>query len=166
MRRINRWLLNGYKINKDSSDAIVYYNRSGKNYYKVYYKYDDIAAVNPTFSKEDFDSLKKISDDSYEDIDKGDHAESRRCYLVDDYSTYGNKADIRYAEKIRTDELAGQLNNALDLLTKTQRRRLLLYFVHKKSTRKIAKLEKVDHKAVLDSINAARAKIKAYFGRL
>jgi len=113
-----------------------------------------------------FQCWKETSEKEYTDINKADHAESRRCYLVDDFSLYRAKPDKAYGEKVKSDKLAEQLNNALELLTDTQKRRLYLYFSDKKSLRQIAELEHVDHKTVFDSINAARAKIRDYFDKL
>ena len=52
-------------------------------------------------------------------------------------------------------ELVKQLHAAMDKLTVTQRRRLMLYFYHGFSYRKIAEMEKVNHMTVSESVARA-----------
>ena len=52
-------------------------------------------------------------------------------------------------------ELVKQLHAAMDKLTETQRRRLILYYYHGLTYRRIAEIEKVDHKAVITSVARA-----------
>ena len=52
-------------------------------------------------------------------------------------------------------ELVKQLHAAMDKLTEIQRRRLILYFYHDLTYRRIAEIEKVDHKAVITSVARA-----------
>jgi len=52
-------------------------------------------------------------------------------------------------------ELVKQLHAAMDKLTVTQRRRLMLYFYHGFSYRKIAEMEKVNHTTVSESVARA-----------
>jgi len=52
-------------------------------------------------------------------------------------------------------ELIKQLHAAMDKLTETQRRRLILYFYHDMTYRRIAEIERVDHKAVVSSVARA-----------
>ena len=175
----NRWISNDFEVNKDNQDAVVYQSVMGT----IYVNKDDIPDVDPEIAGEYFRNWieadpernvagayfqfwKEISDKGYGDIYNDDHTESRRCYLINDFSPYEDKADKTYAEKVRSAKLAEQLNTALELLTDTQRRRLHQYYSDKMSVRKIADLEHVDHKTVFDSIKAARAKIKDYFEKL
>jgi len=175
----NRWFTNDFTANKANENAVVYRSVMGR----IYVRQGDIPDVDPKAAgeyfrrwiEEDpkrdvpgayFQCWKETSDKEYGDINNNDHTESRRCYLIDDYAPYEHKADKTYAEKVRTAKLAEQLNNAFELLTDTQKRRLYLYFSDKMSLRKIAALEHVDHKTVLDSINAAQAKIRDYFDKL
>ena len=174
-----RWLSNGSRGKKAKKDAFVYRSVMGT----IYVNRDDIPDVDPETAGEYFrqwlaadpdrdkpgayfQCWKEKSDEEYMDINKADHAESRRCYLVDDFSLYRAKPDKAYGEKLKSDKLAEQLNNALKLLTDTQKRRLYLYFSDKKSLRQIAELEHVDHKTVFESIKEAEAKIRGYFDKL
>ena len=175
MRKI-RVLFNDSRINKANEDAIAYPSVTGT----IYIRQGDITEIDPAFAAEyslhwmDIDPVpdvakayfrhwKNTSDAEYRKIDKDDHTESRRCYLIDDYSPYEYKADKTYAEKVRSAKLAEALDEALTLLTPTQRRRLFLYHVDKKTLRKIAEEECVDHKVVQRSIDAAEKKIRGYF---
>ena len=178
MRKI-RVFFNDSRINKVNKDAIAYPSATGT----IYVRQGDITEIDPAFAEEYsrlwmetdivpdvakayFRHWKNTSDAAYREIDKDDHIESRRCYLVDDFTRYGDKTDKTYAEKVRSAELAEHLSKALDLLTSTQRRRLYLYFSDGMPLRKIAEREHVGHKTVLDSINAARIKIINYFEKL
>jgi len=150
---------NDFEVNKSVEDAIVYQSATGR----IYIRHEDIQAEKQGYSKEAFCLLKKDSDEIYTQTESADHIERRRCYFVDDFSRYEKKADMSYKEKNILDKLNLQLDEAIKLLTDTQKRRLNLHYSCGMSLRKIAKLEKVDHKAVYNSIAVAQKKIRDYF---
>ena len=157
-----RWCFNDFEFNDDVEDAIVYRNATDT----IYIRHEDIMAEKKDYSADAFLSLKKSSDEIYAQIENGDHAERRRCFLVDGYSSYEDKTVMSYDEKVRLESLAIHMDNAMELLTEAQKRRLDLYFTCKMSMREIAKRENVDHKAVQRSIAAAQKKIRDYFIKL
>jgi len=160
----HRGRLNDYEVNRSEyeADAIVYQSATGR----IRVWHEDIAAEKKDFSEEAFLSLKEESNEIYAEIESGDHAERRRCYLVDEFSRYACKASASYGEKARTERLAMHMDNALELLTEAQKRRLDLYYSSKMTLRKIAEQEHVDHKAVQRSLAAAQKEIKDYFLKL
>jgi len=52
-------------------------------------------------------------------------------------------------------ELVKQLHAAMDKLTETQRRRLILYYYHGLTYRRIAEIEKVNFKTISESVARA-----------
>ena len=155
----NRWRFNDFEVNKSDEKAIIYRSATGN----IIIRHKDIAAVKRGFTKKAFKKLKKISDEVYGEIYKSDHAEARRCFLTDDYSVYEDKAYITRTEKIISDKLSQQLDEAMELLTETQKRRFDMCFSSGMTLRKIAEQEKVDFKAVHRSVKAAQKKIQDYF---
>lgn len=61
-----------YALNK-VSEGIVYRNADGSI---VEITFEKIAAEDPTFTKEDFENLKKFSDELYHEEEKGDNLEA------------------------------------------------------------------------------------------
>jgi len=155
----NRFCFNDHAVNKADEYSIVYQNGNRR----ISIKSDDIPVAEMTECKLTFEELKKDLDKTFKDICNGDHTEARRCFLIDDYSAYEDKAYIGHTEKLRSAKLNQQLNEAMELLTETQKRRFDMYFLSGMTLRKIAEQEKVDFKAVHRSVKAAQKKIQDYF---
>lgn len=109
------------------------------------------------------DEIGTIILDSRRKEKSRDRMEERHCYSMDAIEYEG----MEYAdERTPETELISKINNrrlanALDQLTPIQSERLLK-LASGMSVRKIAESEGKDHKTVLESINAARKKIKKF----
>jgi RNA polymerase sigma factor (sigma-70 family) len=90
--------------------------------------------------------------------------ERSHCYSLDaiDYEGLEYAADTTPETEMTNKEDAARVNTALDKLTETQQRRLLL-LADGLSMREIARREGVDHRAIRESIEAARKKFKKNF---
>lgn len=152
-----------YAINK-VREGIVYRNADGSI---LEITFEKIATDNPSFTIEDFKKLKQFSDDLYHEEEKGDNLQAHYVKSLFDENVFGESYSVPSFE----DELIKQNNEiyftammegALNTLTQTQRRRLLMAYIKGLSAREIARLEGANHKSVLESLNAAKRKIKKF----
>lgn len=154
-----------YGLNKNSK-GIVYRYADG-NITEI--TFEKISATDPTFTEEAFEELKKISKELYHDELISDH----HYFNYVTATINGENAENWIATKTLEDELFERIENQqikkelrtilFTRLTENQRRRLLLNVIKGLSEREIAEMELVDRRAVHDSIEAARKKIKKYF---
>ena len=88
----------------------------------------------------------------------------RRCYSLDDVDFEGEDfADDRTPESLFMEQLYNEhIKETLDKLSETQRRRLLM-LASGMSLHDIAKAERIDYRAVYDSIKQARIKFLKNF---
>lgn len=93
-----------------------------------------------------------------------DRKERYHCYSLDaiDYEGLEYAADTTPENETARKEDTMRINAALDKLSETQQRRLLM-LADGLSIREIARREGVDHRAVRESIEAARKKFKKNF---
>lgn len=93
-----------------------------------------------------------------------DRKERYHCYSLDaiDYEGLEYAADTTPENETARKEDTARVNAALDKLSETQHRRLLM-LADGLSIREIARREGVDHRAVRESIEAARKKFKKNF---
>lgn len=116
-------------------------------------------------SIEEFDALKKFSDESLHDEDIGEiYAFRGRVPMEDVENTIAASTTIEGDPPCKTLEDAMRMVDALGL-TPVQRRRFLLY-CKGMSTYEIAEIEGVDQKAVWFSIEAAMNKRKNFLRNL
>ena len=116
-------------------------------------------------SIEEFDALKKFSDESFHDEDNLEVNEWRgRIPLEDVENTIAASTTIEGEPDPKTLKDALLLVEALDL-TADQRRRFLLA-CRGMTTYEIAEIEGVNHSSVVRSIQAARAKRDAFLKKL
>ena len=130
----------------------------------------DYLAENPGKTAEDFKALKEFSDADYlnqvrrenastkKDVPIGDLIETDACAVPSaEYSVVD--------EPVEVERLEARLNlakGALDKLTEVQRRRYIQYHGHGLSTRKIAEIEGVEQRTVMDSLEWAEKKIRKF----
>lgn len=153
-----------YAINKVSK-GIVYRNADGSI---LEITFEKIAADNPSFTIEDFEKLKQFSDDLYHKEEKGDNLQAHYVKSLFDENIFSESYSTPSCEDElikHNDEIcsAARVEKALDTLTQIQRRRLLMAYIKGLSAREIARLEGTNHKSVLESLNAAKGKIKKFF---
>lgn len=152
-----------YAINKVSK-GIVYRNADGSI---LEITFEKIAENNPSFTKKDFEKLKQFSDDLYHEEEKGDNLQAHYVKLPFDENVFSEPSStpsledeiIRHNDEIH---FTARIEGALNTLTQTQRRRLQMAYIKGLSAREIARLEGTNHKSVLESLNAAKRKIKKY----
>ena len=152
-----------YILNKFSQN-IVY--RFGDKVKEV--TLDDFLRDNPSFTKENFDSYKKISDEMFHDEDNSDNYFYKKKLSINtmDESKF-TRVESRLDEMIAEEEKQELLEITYQILqygkiTKIQKRRFLLY-INGSSTRQIAQSEEVSQMAIWKSINAINKKIKNIF---
>ena len=155
-----------YGINK-YSEGIVYRYADG---HSITITFEMIAAVNPTFTQDDFDKIKAFSDDFYRREAK---AECNQSYYVkssldeninsDWLSTISLEAELfeKWDKHLYMAKAYEAINS---ILTPIQRKRLLLH-IKGLTTRQIADAEGNTQTAVWKSITAATAKIKKYLSK-
>ncbi|MEA4900561.1 RNA polymerase sigma factor [Desulfitobacterium sp.] len=93
-----------------------------------------------------------------------DRKERYHSYSLDaiDYEGLEYATDTTPETEMSSRDDAAQVNAALDKLSETQQRRLLM-LADGLSIREIARREGVDHRAIRESIDAARKKFKKNF---
>ena len=132
-------------------------------------RFEDISATDPTFTEEAFKELKAISNELYHEEDVSDMHYYKYIKATLDGEDAGNWVSTKtleeeFFEQIENIQIKKELHTILlTRLTENQRRRLLLHVLKGLSERQIADLELVDRRAVHDSIEAARKKIKKFF---
>lgn len=154
-----------YAINKVRK-GIVYRNADGSI---LEVTFEKIAKENPQFTMEDFEKLKMLSDELYHEEAKNDW--NYHYHITNDLdenhssdwiSTLSLEDEIigRNDEKVFTPKLLVAINT---LLTPIQQRRLKMYLFERRTYREIAKSEKTNVRAIWESIELAKKKIKKFF---
>lgn len=172
---------NGFAQNKENSN-ITYRFADGSTVVITETEYNAQIAGYAGFQTDkapappDFETLKAVSDDIYEQEDRGWNAGTKKNMLYDmmdgdeyRYGVYDPSPEELYfdaldaPEKERNDyERSVLAERALDKLTESQRRRYILHAVDGLSTWRIAELEGKDQKTVYESLVAAKKKIKKF----
>ena len=132
-------------------------------------RFEDISASDPTFTEAAFKELKELSNEIYHDEAVSDHYYYNYVKATLNGEDVGNwiattTLEDEFFEKITSLQIKKELRKILfTRLTENQRRRLLLNVLKGMTEREIAEMELVDRRAVHDSIEDARKKIKKYF---
>lgn len=153
-----------YALNKVRK-GIVYRNADGSI---LEVTFEKIAKDNPKFTVEDFEKLKKLSDELYHEEEKSDNLQAHYVKAsLDNYvsdklpSTMSVEEDLLLKEE--EDLYIKKFQKAIDtLLTPIQKKRLFLSCFRKMSVREIAKIEGSNFTAVAKSIRTAKNKIKIF----
>lgn len=154
-----------YALNKRSS-GIVYQFADGI----VEITFEDYIRENPDKTMEDFLALKAISDEIYQQQFSRDRAQTRReLPLYDCAQITAESAEQVMERKVRLRELEAvrmRLEQFIGsgLLTETQERRFRLYCIKGLSTRQIARVEKVAHQSVWESLQYCQKKFQKFLG--
>jgi len=160
---------NDYALNKQS-DGIIYRFADGSFFTVTLASY---LAENPGKTEDDFYRLKELSDSDYLERDRREYQQIRknvsfeRITEADIYSlALQDETAVNALENTeqRQDKIE-LLNEALNTLTETQRRRYLMHHVEGLSTHKIAEIEMKDHKSIHECLQASEKKIKKYFSK-
>lgn len=152
-----------YALNRNKK-AIVYENADGT---VLEITFEKIAAGNPEFTEEDFEKLKKFSDQIYLEEQRGDVTYHRHVKStideVDDLSKFATESFENELLNSLEDESLGEIiRDYMDeKLTEVQRRRFLM-FLNGITTVKIAEIEGCNQNAVWESIQGARKKLKKF----
>lgn len=153
-----------YAINKFSK-GIVYKNADGSI---IEVTFEKIAKDNPSFTQEDFEKLKRLSDELYHEEAKNDcnYYHHHTSDLADYHSSKQLSALSLEDEIIAHDDeivFSKRLQKAINtLLTPTQKRRLILHCFCKMTYREMAELENASAMSICESIQAAQKKIKNF----
>lgn len=128
---------------------------------------EDFMRENPNKNEADFAKLKAISDEIYFRQDRQENAQSKKTVSINNleetvfFMASPDENFIAAVEQAESQTQKLQLAQAiLDKLTEVQRRRYILHRVKSLSTWKIAKMEDVAQRSVMDSLEAAEKKIK------
>lgn len=153
-----------YGLNKNRK-GIVYRNADGST---LEITFEKISATDPTFTKDDFEKLKSFSDEMYHEEAKADynyHHCVKGSYdsFEDSHWLQTDCLEDELFKRADEQEFTKKIHTAIsNLLTETQKRRLLLHAFRGLTIREIAKREGSTQKSVWESINAAQAKIKKF----
>jgi DNA-directed RNA polymerase specialized sigma24 family protein len=135
------------------------------------YSADDYIADNPGTTAEDFDALKKLSDDDYHEQKLHDYNTTHLNWNVEWAEDKGlcftrSPEDVLIA-RITAEEYARKrmrqvklVKKALSAMTEVQRRRYILHAAYGLTTREIAEKEGTSHVAIVYSLEGADKKIK------
>lgn len=153
-----------YALNKVRK-GIVYRNADGSI---LEVTFEKITKDNPKFTVEDFEKLKRLSDELYHEEEKSDNLQAHYVKAsLDDYvsdklpSTMSVEEELLLKEE--EDLYIKKFQEAIDtLLTPIQKKRLFLSCFRKMSVREIAKIEGSNFTAVAKSIRTAKNKIKIF----
>lgn len=154
-----------YAINKVCK-GIVYRNADGSI---LEVTFEKIAKENPQFTLEDFKKLKTLSDELYHEEAKNDW--NYHYHVTNDLDENHSSdwiSTLSLEDEIikRSDEkaFAEKLRIAIStLLTPIQQRRFKMFLFERFTYREIAKFEKTNIRAVWESIDLAKKKIKKFF---
>jgi hypothetical protein len=157
-----------YALNKHS-DGIVYSFADGS---KFTVRLTDYLAENPHKTEDDFRRLKELSDSDYFERDRSGYRQSWKDTPIGELSETvlcsvpSPETEIIDApeEARRKRKRAVLAQKVWDKLTEIQRRRYRMYHVSGMTTRKIAEIEGVDQRTVMDSLEWAEKKIKKFLG--
>lgn len=148
-----------YALNKTEPHAIVFKTAAGA-YIRLHR--EDFS------SEEEFQRWKDWSDRDYHMAEKANHLyydhKTPLCEPLEDKSTETLESKILEKENhLQRHRLYALLIEGLGTcLSKTQRRRLLLYRVGGQAMRQIAKAENVSFQTIARSIHAAEKKVKKF----
>lgn len=140
-----------YALNKRSRDSIVCKSVTGEN---IHIRRED-------FSNDDeFEHWKAWSDADYYATEKLDRRQLDQCFvLVEGYDGRSPSAeDILLENEKEGDNMLGE--QIRSSLTKTQYRRIILYYYYKLSESKIAGLEGVGQRRISTSLTLGKKKLK------
>ena len=153
-----------YAINKVRK-GIVYRNADGSI---LELTFEKIAAENPEFTAEDFEKLKKLSDELYHDEEKSDNLQANYVKslfdendVIDTYAV--PSCEDAMLNKYDSEYLTARIEKALSSLTQTQRRRVIMAYIQGLSACEIARMEGIRQQSVSESLNAAKKKIQEFF---
>lgn len=147
-----------YAINKFSK-SIVY--RFANQIKEV--TLEDFLSDSPSHTPEQFEQLKKISDEIYLQQVTDENAQTaKNTPLTDNIATESPEELLIASIDIEQgrNEARIKLRIVLSSLTKVQYRRLLLHEVKGLTTREIAAKEGVSHQSVVECLSSAKKKIK------
>ena len=153
-----------YGINKNSK-GIVYRYADGS---VLEITFEKIAAGNPSFTKEDFDKIKELSDKFYHEEAKADcnyhhHVTGSYDNVEDSVWLAPESLEDELMKRADEAEFSNKIRDAIaTMLTATEKRRFLLYAFRGLTTREIAQREETSHIAVWKSICNAQKKIKKF----
>lgn len=125
-------------------------------------------AENPDKTEVDFAELKALSDSDYFERDRGDCRQTWKNVSLDKVGELADCAAPDPEDEVisKPEQAAIQKRRyalgwqALNKLTKVQRRRYVMYHAHGMTTREIGKKESVQQRTVMDSLEWAEKKIK------
>lgn len=147
-----------YAYNVACKDEIVYPTATGEI---IRLKATDFE------SEAEFLKWKAFSDEMYHKEQKADNAASNKTVSIDFIEETDieceDGCDVKMALCEYTQEIQFEVNNLLNVLSVSQKRRLELYIIYKMKKQDIAALEGCSPAAVGQSIAAAKRKIKKYF---
>lgn len=125
-------------------------------------------------SVEEFDALKKHSDESYENMAGSDYLEERNCTSVISF----DEASIADTEESPEERMIREMDemehpsietweNAMKILdccglSELQKQRYILHFYGGKTSREIASIEGVSHRAIVYSLDGAQKRIEKF----
>ena len=157
-----------YAINKVRK-GIVYRNADGSI---LEVTFEKIAENDPSFTKEDFEKLKQLSDELYHEEAKNDW--KYHYHITDDLNDNSSSSwlySLALEEEIigRGDEkrFIQAVKEIIDtLLTPTQRRRFIMFAFEGLTYREIARIERVNIRAVWESIELSKKKIQKFIKKI
>ena len=130
---------------------------------------EDFLASNPDLTEADYEYWKSWSDSDYRKSDRKDTVESKRTRAIEQFVDT-ELLSVESSEETVLESMEPTVNpytyeNALRIykaahLTEKQASRYEKHYIDGMSVRAIAEEEGVYHKAVLDSINQAKKKVK------
>ena len=157
-----------YALNKHSN-GIVY--RFADKIIEV--ALEDYLTENPGKTEDDFLKLKAFSDADYLSQDRMDYQQTWKNSSISDLDETTECCtsspeesmivEMDKLDEIKTRKYQTQLaRQALESLTDVQRRRYLMYHIDGLTTRRIAEIEGVEQRSVMDSLEWAEKKIKKF----
>lgn len=162
---MNEYKKSNYAINKVRK-GIVYRNADGSI---LEVTFEKIAKDNPNFTVEDFEKLKRLSDELYHEEEKSDNLQAH--YVKSSLNAYTTEklptsvsAEEHLILKENENSFVNKLLQAIDTqLTPIQKKRLYMHCFKKMTTREIAEIEGKAYSSVTESIREAKLKLKALF---
>jgi DNA-directed RNA polymerase specialized sigma24 family protein len=153
-----------YALNK-YSDGIVYRFAEGSTVTVTLANY---LADNPDRTEEDFKALKKISDAIYFRQDRAENAQTKKNTPLSGLKAnmvIGQTLEDTYFDSVERGKAVAAFERLMtsSSLTETQKRRFRLYIIEGLSHRKIAQAEGVAVRAITQSLDAAKKKLKNIF---
>jgi len=157
-----------YALNKKRKQGIAYRPAVGR---VIEVAHEDCLWDNPEYTHDDFAEIKGISNSIYHEQDRANQRQTRLNVPLDSneyilkYYVSPSLED-EYIERTEQEESLARRRSlakqALGLLSEAQLRRYLLHTAHALSTRKIAELEGVSQRTVMDSLEWAKKKVESF----